>query len=76
VQGKIVYGYVWTSKGITAGEYRITFSLDQPPFFAPGVSLAGAMVGLAEANQAYVDAANELTYLDVAMTGKTKGGRS
>ena len=45
VQGKVVYGYVWTTRGLTAGEYRLTFSIDQIlplPTATPGVTLAGA----------------------------------
>ncbi len=80
VQGKVVYGYVWTTKGLTAGEYRLTFSLDQPPTFSPGVSLAGATIMGADAvttetggNTAVVRGADELTFIDVGLTGGSGG---
>lgn len=90
VQGKVVYGYVWNTRGLTAGEYRLTYSLDQAwttaaGSFVPGVDFAGeAIVRLpveevvAEAegggNTAYVLPAEHLTYIDVGLTAGGGGG--
>ncbi len=76
VQGKVVYGYVWQTSGLTAGEYRLTFSLDQPTAFTPGVTLEGAQVLTTTegSNQAVVQDADDLTYIDVGLTGKAGGG--
>ena len=85
VGGKVVYGYVWQTSGLTAGEYRLTFSLDgtEDGFDGSGVSLAGATIlGSTEVEAAaeddgggnaaiVVDALN-LTYIDVGLT--TGGG--
>lgn len=71
VQGKVVYGYVWRTKGLSAGEYRITFSLGANS----GTSLVGATVAVAEANQAVVDNVNDLTYIDVGLTTTSGGGK-
>ena len=35
VGGKIVYGFVWRTTDLTAGEYRLTFSLDNDAEFTP-----------------------------------------
>jgi hypothetical protein len=86
VQGKVVYGYVWTTRGLTAGEYRLTFSIDQAlPTGTPGVTLAGAEIlaavegeAVAEdevgGNTPVVDDLNNLTYIDVGLTAGGGGG--
>lgn len=86
VGGKIVYGFVWKTTGLTAGEYRLTFSLDdaEAGFVGSGASfdatttILGAVTEVAAAeegggNTAVVDTANQLTYIDV---GLTSGGGS
>ncbi len=42
VQGKVVYGYVWQTRGLAAGEYRLTVSLDESNAIFPGTSLTFA----------------------------------
>ena len=87
VQGKVVYGYVWTTRGLPAGEYRLTFSLDQLPTFASGTSF-DALTTILESLEAevvaeeetggnvpVVDVTNQLTYIDVALTTGGGGGR-
>ena len=46
VQGKIIYGYNWSTDGLFNGEYRLTFSLDGPTgsFLGSGTSLQGATI--------------------------------
>jgi hypothetical protein len=86
VGGKIVYGYVWKTTGLTAGDYRLTFSLDGPQagFVGSGASFDGTttILGSTEVvaaeeegggNVAQIDIANQLTYIDV---GLTAGGGS
>ena len=87
VQGKVIYGYVWNTRGLTAGEYRLTFSLDQLPTFESGTSFDEATKILVSVetevvaedeeggNVALVDVTNPLTYIDVALTAGGGGGR-
>lgn len=73
VQGKVVYGYVWRTKSLSPGEYRITFSLGNA--LVSGVSVDNAYVAPGELNSAVVDATNNLTYIDVGLTSSSGGGR-
>jgi hypothetical protein len=82
VGGKIVYGYVWKTTGLTAGEYRLTFSLDdaEAGFVGSGAAFDATTTILASTeveaaaedegggNTAQIDTANQLTYIDVALT--------
>jgi hypothetical protein len=90
VQGKIIYGYNWSTDGLFNGEYRLTYSLDGATgsFPGSGTSLMGATILASEegeeeaalispregsspnsANQAVVLGDQELTYIDVALSG-------
>jgi hypothetical protein len=83
VSGKIVYGFVWTTADLEAGEYRLTFSLDNDEGFDSGATLVEAdILGSTEievseegdgGNTAVVDRVNDLTYIDV---GLVPGGGS
>lgn len=87
VGGKIVYGFVWKTTGLTAGEYRLTFSLDdaEPGFVGSGAAFDSTTTILASTeveaaaedegggNTAQIDTVNQLTYIDV---GLTAGGGS
>lgn len=89
VGGKIVYGYVWKTTGLTAGEYRLTFSLDdaETGFVGSGASFDGTTIilGSTEAvaaaeeegggNTAQIDTTNQLTYIDVGLTAGGGSGR-
>ena len=51
VQGKLIYGFNWSTSGLYNGEYRITFSLDGPSDTFPtgsGTSLNGASILVSE----------------------------
>ncbi len=90
VQGKIIYGYNWSTAGLFNGEYRLTYSLDGATgsFAGSGTSLMGATILAPEEgeeaaslispragsspnspNQAVVLGDQQLTYIDVALSG-------
>ncbi|HSN08172.1 MAG TPA: hypothetical protein VLS85_03995, partial [Hanamia sp.] len=97
IKGKVIYGYTWNTRTLNdgAGEYRITFSFDGieagtplNTFFTNNTGIIGSseIVAAEEGagNTAHIDATNNLTYIDVALTGrggsgtgngKGKGGR-
>lgn len=85
ISGKIVYGYNWTVR--VAGEYRLTFSID-PGY--PGGPLTSFDAGTAilepveeevtiteevGGNVAQVRPDDDLTFIDVTITGRSGGGR-
>jgi hypothetical protein len=84
VGGKVVYGFVWKTAGLTQGEYRLTFSLDQDEGFDSGTTLVAADILQAvetEAegdegggNTAVVDRVNDLTYIDVGLFASASTG--
>ena len=90
VKGKIVYGYTWNVKTLNegAGDYRITFSLDNLGPVAlnthcgPGTGIlmpveevfVAASEGTGGGAQAFADAVNDLTYMDVRILNRTGGG--
>ncbi|MGV3528355.1 MAG: hypothetical protein ACO1OO_05615 [Flavisolibacter sp.] len=86
VKGKIIYGYAWDVKKTNAGAgiYRLTFSFDGAGHTdfdettqilvaeeeTEGIVIAAEPVG----GVAVVDPDNNLTYIDVIITGKGSGG--
>jgi hypothetical protein len=87
IKGKVIYGYTWDARTNNdgAGEYRITFSFDGSEagtalntFFTANTGIIGsAEIVPAEedaGNTAVIDATNNLTYIDVALTGRGGGG--
>ncbi|MGN6605096.1 MAG: hypothetical protein ACTHK8_21750 [Ginsengibacter sp.] len=87
IKGKVIYGYTWNAKTLNdgAGEYRITFSFDGSEagttlntFFTPSTSIitSGEVVPAAEGegNTPVIDPTNNLTYIDIALTGTGGGG--
>ena len=83
--GKVVYGYNWTGAG-TAGDYRITFSLDPNcpttslnTFMTPSTTVyltpttEGSVAPAAEGGGAVatIDAADNLSYIDVEVGSPT-----
>jgi hypothetical protein len=80
VGGKIVYGYNWRTSGLTAGEYRLTFSLDgaESTFAGSGAAFDATTAIRSEAvitaedegdgNTAHVVPTHQLTYIDVGLS--------
>jgi hypothetical protein len=90
VKGKIIYGYTWDLRKLNdgAGVYRLTFSFDASAdgndlntFLTNAQILLPVVVPevVAEAEEgggvAVIDAANNLTYIDVKVTARGGGGR-
>ncbi|MDE3182053.1 MAG: hypothetical protein KGM16_01430 [Bacteroidota bacterium] len=87
IKGKVIYGYTWDANKFNdgAGEYRITFSFDGDEagtilntFLTNNTGIIGSseIVAAEEGagNTAHIDATNNLTYIDVALTGRGGGG--
>ena len=94
VRGRLIYGYNWRVAQLhpvdTAGDYRLTFSVDGPgPDATPAhcdvapntdLSLATILPGGGEGGVPAIDALNNLTYIDVRILpgdgGSSGGGGS
>jgi hypothetical protein len=86
ISGKIIYGYNWTVR--IAGEYRLTFSID-PAYpgrplasFDDGTAILEPVEGEATVteeeaggNVARIHPDDDLTFIDVTITGRSSGGR-
>lgn len=84
--GKAIYGYNWTSAGLAAGDYRITFSLDPncpvatlntfmtsstTVYTTPTEGSVPAPAAEGGGSVAKIDAADNLSYIDVEIGSPT-----
>lgn len=92
VKGRIIYGMLWDTRthGDGAGVYRVTFSLDglNAPVPVNAFFTAATQVMIPEEEEesadkaeptgatAVIDAANNLTWLDVTLVAGSGGGRN
>ena len=88
VKGKIMYGYTWDMKKLNegTGDYRITYSFDGDittglnTFFteSTGIIVADEEVTTTAEGESggvgVLDAAQNLTYMDIRIVGRTTGG--
>lgn len=90
VKGKVIYGYTWKTRNNNEGpgDYRITFSFDERTNLMTSLENASILVPLEEEEIVYAESSSEgggatavliteenLTYIDIRLTEKTKGKR-